>query len=36
MSDLYLINNPHAIHGSNGVHALGNVVVLNIDELTPD
>jgi hypothetical protein len=36
MSDLYLINNPHVIHGSNGVHALGNVVVLNIDELTPD
>jgi hypothetical protein len=36
MSDLYLINNPHVIHGSNGVHALGNVLVLNIDELTPD
>jgi len=33
----HLINNPYVVHGSDGrTHALGNVIVMNIDELTPD
>ncbi|KAG1761277.1 hypothetical protein EDD22DRAFT_847899 [Suillus occidentalis] len=33
----HLVNNPHVIQGSDGnVHAIGNVIVMNIDELTHD
>jgi len=33
----HLINNPHVVLGSDKrIHAIGNVIVMTIDELTPD